>query len=65
MRYIYIHFNLHHNYLEKVFLSNYAFITGMFFAVFIEGNMPGSHNLKYYVELLKRNKVQSHITKHY
>ena len=42
-----------------------------FFAVFIEGNMSGSHNLKYYVwsimlVLCKRNKVQSHnITKQF
>ena len=31
-----------------------------FFAVFIEGNMPGSYNSKYYAKSLKRIKVQSH-----
>ena len=33
---------------------------GCFFAVFIEGNMTGSHNSKYYAKSLKRNKVLSH-----
>ena len=39
-----------------------------FFAVFIEGNMSGSHNLKYYamkyyVSIMQ--KKQSSITQHY
>ena len=39
-------------------------LQGCFFAVFIERNISGSHNLKYYAKSLKRNKVQSHnITK--
>ena len=39
-------------------------LQGCFFAVFIEGNMPGYHNSKCYAKSLKRNKVQSHnITK--
>ena len=39
-------------------------LQGCFFAVLIEGNMPGSHDLKYYAKSPKRNKVQSlNITK--
>ena len=35
-------------------------LQGCFFAAFIEGSMPGSHNSKYYAKSLKRNKVQLH-----
>ena len=39
-------------------------LQGCFFAVFIEGNIPGSHNSKCYAKSLKRNKAEAHnITK--
>ena len=44
------------------FQSTIHSLQGCFFDVFSEGNMPDSHNLKYYAKSLKRNNVQSHKT---
>ena len=44
------------------FQSTMHSLQGCFFDVFSEGNMPDSHNLKYYAKSLKRNNVQSHKT---
>ena len=65
MRRAYILFNIHHSYSKKVsFLVTMHSLQECFFTAFIEGNIPGSHNLKYHEKSLKRKIIQLHnITK--